>query len=228
MAWCPVCKNEYREGITHCKDCDADLVDELPEETFEQFEADLEAKIDKMNLSEEELEQIERDLEGMDEEEVLHELRTAKSTLYESKKDKYENFLFSGYSFIVFGFVGSALLLLNVAGIVDWFNPFSLGILFVMCIIFIAIGAHSIMTANKIKETLSDEEDEQKAMETWVSETFTDDYFKAINDDPTADDAYFSYHEQMLKDMRDAFEHADINLVDKLVSEKLDLYLEDK
>ena len=33
MAWCPKCKNEYRKGITHCPDCDVDLVEELlPEE----------------------------------------------------------------------------------------------------------------------------------------------------------------------------------------------------
>lgn len=32
MPWCPVCKNEYQEGITVCADCGADLVDELTEE----------------------------------------------------------------------------------------------------------------------------------------------------------------------------------------------------
>lgn len=31
MPWCPVCKNEYREGFTHCKSCDVDLVDSLEE-----------------------------------------------------------------------------------------------------------------------------------------------------------------------------------------------------
>ncbi len=29
MPWCPKCKNEYREGITRCSECDVDLVDEL-------------------------------------------------------------------------------------------------------------------------------------------------------------------------------------------------------
>lgn len=29
MAWCPKCKNEYREGITICSDCGAQLVDSL-------------------------------------------------------------------------------------------------------------------------------------------------------------------------------------------------------
>lgn len=29
MPWCPVCKTEYREGITTCSDCGATLVEEL-------------------------------------------------------------------------------------------------------------------------------------------------------------------------------------------------------
>ena len=28
MAWCPKCKNEYREGITVCPDCGEALVSE--------------------------------------------------------------------------------------------------------------------------------------------------------------------------------------------------------
>ena len=36
MAWCPNCKNEYREGVTTCPDCDVELVDELPEEIEEE------------------------------------------------------------------------------------------------------------------------------------------------------------------------------------------------
>ena len=34
--WCPECKNEYREGITRCVDCDVDLVETLPEESEEE------------------------------------------------------------------------------------------------------------------------------------------------------------------------------------------------
>ena len=32
MPWCPVCKNEYREGIAHCVDCNVALVESLDEE----------------------------------------------------------------------------------------------------------------------------------------------------------------------------------------------------
>lgn len=29
MAWCPICKNEYREGVTECSECKVALVDNL-------------------------------------------------------------------------------------------------------------------------------------------------------------------------------------------------------
>lgn len=36
--FCPQCKAEYRQGFTHCVDCDVDLVDELPKEALEKPE----------------------------------------------------------------------------------------------------------------------------------------------------------------------------------------------
>ncbi len=36
MAWCPKCRNEYREGITQCADCMIDLVEELPKKNYEE------------------------------------------------------------------------------------------------------------------------------------------------------------------------------------------------
>jgi ribosomal protein S16 len=35
--FCPKCRAEYREGFSHCADCDSDLVDELPPEEKPQF-----------------------------------------------------------------------------------------------------------------------------------------------------------------------------------------------
>ncbi len=31
MPYCPICKGEFVEGITHCKNCDADLIAEKPQ-----------------------------------------------------------------------------------------------------------------------------------------------------------------------------------------------------
>ena len=34
MAWCPICKNEYRPGIKVCADCGAELVESLDQNPF--------------------------------------------------------------------------------------------------------------------------------------------------------------------------------------------------
>lgn len=47
MPWCPNCKTEYREGITHCADCKAELVADLSAVKADSSEATaLLAKID--------------------------------------------------------------------------------------------------------------------------------------------------------------------------------------
>ncbi len=33
MPWCPECKNEYKDGITHCSDCGCELLKEMVERT---------------------------------------------------------------------------------------------------------------------------------------------------------------------------------------------------
>lgn len=37
MPWCPVCKNEYREGIEFCAECKVPLVESLEEENYQPF-----------------------------------------------------------------------------------------------------------------------------------------------------------------------------------------------
>lgn len=37
MPWCPVCKNEYREGIEFCAECKVPLVESLEKETYQPF-----------------------------------------------------------------------------------------------------------------------------------------------------------------------------------------------
>lgn len=45
MAWCPNCKEEYRDGILICADCGATLIEKLPQEETEN--ETIEEEIDK-------------------------------------------------------------------------------------------------------------------------------------------------------------------------------------
>ena len=41
MAWCPVCKCEYKKGITVCKECKVELVDSLDANSDEVIFAEI-------------------------------------------------------------------------------------------------------------------------------------------------------------------------------------------
>lgn len=60
MAWCPKCKEEYREGITVCAECGTELVDSLPEEGQEQEKTvdSEEEKQEDADVSQEETEDL--------------------------------------------------------------------------------------------------------------------------------------------------------------------------
>jgi len=48
MPWCPKCKTEYREGITHCADCKVELVEEYKDAVL-QDATEMLVKIDKQH-----------------------------------------------------------------------------------------------------------------------------------------------------------------------------------
>ena len=41
MAWCPNCRIEYREGFTHCNDCEVQLVEQLEPINITEFEKEV-------------------------------------------------------------------------------------------------------------------------------------------------------------------------------------------
>ncbi len=49
MSWCPICKNEYVEGIKVCSDCNVDLVEELEEKRAEPITFGSEEEMMKLN-----------------------------------------------------------------------------------------------------------------------------------------------------------------------------------
>ena len=69
--------------------------------------------------------EITNELQELDEEEaeqMFSDLRTDQSSVYVKKKDKYDDLLFSGLSFIIFSVIGGVVLLLNQIGVFSFFN----------------------------------------------------------------------------------------------------------
>lgn len=223
MPWCPKCKYEYREGITKCADCDVELVDELPIEEPEEMKEVPNELLEE--IDEEMKEKLEAGLEADD----VDGINIVKSNIYVKKADKYNDFKFSGYSFLSFAILGFAFILLNVVGILNVLTTFSIIVMTVLFAVFTIIGIHSLVVASRMKGSIGEEAATLDKIKEWINDTFSDEYFETVELDDEADEnRYFTYSVQMNQDIQAAFPDTDVSLLDELTDEFLNQYLDKK
>lgn len=171
MPWCPVCKNEYIEGKTHCPDCDVDLVDELTEEPEEEAEA-------SYIPTEEELADI-----------AARRAATAHMTTHTSAKDKHSETKSSAWTFLLVGGIGLLVITLSLIGVISLpLSTFSLLIMEAMFIIFLIIAGVSFKNAMKMLDDISREDDLESRIKAWAQENLSADELTAELEPDTAEE----------------------------------------
>lgn len=223
--WCPECKNEYREGITRCVDCNVDLVEVLPEEPEE--EPIPEEILNQLHATE----NINNSFEESEEETELNDmpdnLKISKSSVYVKSTDKYNDFKFSGFSFIGFSIIGFIFIALNLCKVIPFLSTFSIIVLSALFALFAIIGISSLMNAKRMKANIGEEETQIDMIKEWIKDTFTNDFFSALKDEEADEEnQYFIYSEKMNEEIRLKFSDTDITLLDELTDEFLNNYLE--
>jgi len=163
MAWCPVCKYEYKDGIKVCADCGATLVDAL--EACDENEAN------EADFSLEETGDFEEDNSEpeLSPEEVL-KMVAPKKSIHEKAEpfakasDRAENYKSSGVTLIFVGILGIIFLVLCYLQIIRVSFASNIKILFYtvmgfMFIVFVVIGFKTLSQAKVIKEWAKDEDE---------------------------------------------------------------------
>ena len=119
MPWCPVCKNEYREGIERCAECKVELVDHLEDEkqTAERKEQEKLAVMQAMLAAE-------RDRAKQDDEEAIPE-KTPVYHTYQNSAAKAEDNRSSAYTLLFVGIVGFIIVLLIFVGVIPLYRGVS-------------------------------------------------------------------------------------------------------
>ena len=193
MPWCPVCKNEYVEGKTHCPDCDVDLVDELPKEEPEEMpETEL--------PDEEELADI-----------AARRASAAQMNTYTSARSRQSETKSSAWTFLVVGCAGFIVITLAFIGVVHLpFNTFSLAVMEAVFVIFLLIAAVSFKNASKLAGEVSREDDLKERIEAWAKEHLDASALSADIEDGTPEEMrYFLISEQIRKALMTAFPEVD-------------------
>lgn len=147
MPWCPVCKNEYREGITHCAECKVALVESLEEEAACQKERLAEqeklARLQAAIAAQETAGQTEEN-----EEESASERKTYHP--YQDSASKAEENRSSGYMLLFVGIIGFVAVLLIFLGVIPLYRNGSTtrylvcGVMGAMFVLFIVFGVVSM------------------------------------------------------------------------------------
>ncbi|MBS6395560.1 MAG: hypothetical protein KH452_00200 [Clostridiales bacterium] len=182
MPWCPVCKNEYVEGKTHCPDCDVDLVDELIEEAPEEPEHYI--------PTEEEL----RDL-------AARKAATAHMSTYTSAKNKYSEIKSSAWTFLLVGCAGFLIITLALLDIISLpLNQFALLIMEAMFIAFLIISALSFKSAAKLSGDISREDDRETRINAWAEENLTMEELTVDLDENTSDEMKYFMITELIRE----------------------------
>lgn len=144
MPFCPICKNEYREGFSVCHECKVPLVSQLQEEDADDFGKPKEIR---EYLEDEDLEN--EDSEDKDsEDDLLQREDTLFDKPYVNKRTTAEDYKSSGIVLVLVGVVGLVGLFFYICKVQS--NKIMFNV--VMSIMFIAFIIFGIASYNKAKK----------------------------------------------------------------------------
>lgn len=193
MPWCPVCKNEYVEGKTHCPDCDADLVDELPEDPEEESEI-------PCVPSEEELADI-----------AARRAATAHMNTYTSAKSRHSETKSSAWTFLLVGGAGFLIVTLALTGVIRLpLNTFALAVMEAMFLVFLGIAGISFKNAMKMLDDISREDSLAERIRIWAQENLSKEELTLDLEEGTSEEMkYFMVSEKIREQLMHAFPEVD-------------------
>lgn len=223
MPWCPVCKNEYREGIERCAECKVELVDHLEDQTADQKELEKTAIMRAMLAAQS---------DGADqacEEEIPEKLPVYHA--YQNSAAKAEDNRSSAYTLLFVGIVGFIIVLLIFVGVIPLYRSVSTtkylicGVMGALFVLFIVFGIVSMRNSRILFIKAKSEDSLLSEMTKWCQEHLSaqqiDDGL-AIEEawEETAEEQkYFKRTDKMKKIISDKFMNLDEALLEHFVDE---------
>lgn len=221
MPWCPVCKNEYREGIKLCAECKVELVDHLEEEQKNELEEQEKiARLRAMLAAEE---------EQTDEEEKPEKISVYHA--YQNSATKAEDNRTSAYTLLFVGILGFILVLLIFVGVIPLYQNASTtkylvcGVMGAMFILFIVFGVVSMRNSKILLIKAKSEDSLLSELTKWCEGNLSAEVIDAgLFDDEAQEELaeeqkYFKRADKMKMIISDKFMNLDEALLEHFVDE---------
>lgn len=223
MPWCPVCKNEYREGIKLCAECKVELVERLEDEkkSDELSEQEKIARVRAM-LAEEQ--------GGQDEEDEIPE-KVPVYHAYQNSASKAEDNRTSAYTLLFVGIVGFILVLLIFVGVIPLYQNetttkyLMCGVMGAMFILFIVFGSVSMRNSKILFIKAKSEDSLLSELTKWCERNLNAEQIDAgLFDDTTGqtiaeEQKYFKRSDRMKTIISDNFMNLDEAFLEHFVYE---------
>lgn len=163
MAWCPLCKCEYVEGVQKCADCGCELVSELEAHTDETEEVQ---EVSDFEVPDEQMKET-----AFDEEKVQSMVKG----VYVNNEERAEENKTSAYTLLSVGVLGLIAVILFFAGVIDVsmsvFSKYMIcGVMGVMFLLFIIMGMVSLRNFKVFKKRAVGENNLTAEIQKWMAE----------------------------------------------------------
>lgn len=172
MPFCPKCKNEYREGFTHCAECKCELVDSL-EDLLEEKQDDHANAADEYVVIEEESWEKFTEEDDADQSEKKERPKDGyQSGIYRNSAERAEDNKSSAWTLLSVGTIGIVVLVLIMTGIIPLYfygitKYLVYGVMFAMFILFIVMGAVSLRNSKIFARKAESENTLSDTMKEW-------------------------------------------------------------
>lgn len=220
MPWCPECKNEYREGIKLCAECQVELVDHLEDETEQNDKFEKQEKIahlQAMLAAEREEQESE---ETMEEESVVYRA-------YQNSAAKAEDNRASAYTLFFVGILGFACDLLVFTGVIPLFQNAGTtrylvcGVMGALFVLFIVFGVVSMRDSRILLVQAQSEDSLLSELTKWCKENLSAETIdnKLFDEEMSEEQKYFKRTDKMKAIINDKFMNLDQGLLEHFLDE---------
>ena len=232
MPWCPVCKNEYREGIERCAECKVTLVDSLEEET-ENGEQERKAEREELARLQAMIAAQEQGQQEDGEEEAA---QSSPWHPYQNSAAKAEDNRSSGYMLLFVGIVGFVAVLLIFLGVIPLYQSGSTtrylvcGVMGAMFVLFIVFGVVSMRNSRILLVKAKSEDSLLGELTKWCEGNLTAGMVdEALFEDGTGEEQkYFLRTDRIKQIISNKFMNLDEAFLEHFVDEYYQRLFEDE